>query len=168
MATIMIHYNQDKLPRVDVHDLSAPDRVLFSLNLRVKEDDVSMFFKERADLFRFANSITRAAAGILPSQQDEERPHKPEGDQIIICGKCNTVTIDGKCWCKGIPDCPPAIPPSQPDGPIADSVDGYRITQEEVLVHDADCDCGDCVENRRMEDADCRRDERIDREKDAV
>ena len=38
---------------------------------------------------------------------------------------------------------------SEPDGPVADSVDGYRVSPDEVLDdHDRDCDCPDCIERR--------------------
>ncbi len=46
-----------------------------------------------------------------------------------------------------------AMRQSEPDGPIADSVEGYRVSADEVLDdHDSDCDCTDCV-CRREDDA---------------
>ena len=38
---------------------------------------------------------------------------------------------------------------SEPDGPIADSSDGYRLRPDEVLDdHDRDCTCVDCQARR--------------------
>jgi hypothetical protein len=43
---------------------------------------------------------------------------------------------------------------SQPDGPVADSSEGYGVSRQQALAdHDSDCQCPDCIEERKFDDS---------------
>jgi hypothetical protein len=71
-----------------------------------------------------AGVVNRIKAQIKAAKEFAEACQRQD-EAVKICPKCNTLIIDGKCWC----DLDKYIL-GGPDGPVADSCDGYKVDEE--------------------------------------